>query len=444
MIILNDIQSIDEFNKIVKNKDIIIYEDIMGSKIYVNYDGNQFVIKPKSLQNDPLNFVDLAIQKYYNEVFAYMSSLPTHVTELLNPNWWFCFEYFPDTQPSHIKYDRKPKNGLILTCIVKGTKYCYNVDELLEYSNLLEIDYLPIIFKGKLSDKQLEAINLYLRTSEKDLEYVFGEKNFSFFIYKLLNPKIDCSFLMDGKFNDNIEKMIIKLIGDETKYTFALFNPMYQKLSIDNDSEYTEMYSFILIKFLEFLQIINLEKYKLKSVIKDKMYLELICRLFNDFMDKIYKNVIQWDLNIPQFFKEDKFKVNLEVLENKKTVDYIKSNEKVEYMFKVILSSFGKTRKKPVGMFTDQTLVFFNKMVTDIDKYINNNLKINREYELQKADLLNFKDYFDLKNAEDSSGSIYPDKGVEELEQGENGKGKFKGKDVSGKPDLNIKKELNL
>jgi len=299
---------------------------------------------------------------------------------------------------------------------------------------------LPILFKGKLSTKQLEAINLFLNSSESDLDYLFGEKNFSYFIYKLLNPKIENSFLMkDGEFNDNLEKIIFKIIGDENKYTFAIFNPMYKKLEIDNDSEYVEMYSFILIKFLEFLQLVDLGKYTLKEVLKDKIYLELICRLFNDFMDSTYKHIIKWNLNIPQFFKEDKFKVNLEVLDNKKTVDYIKSNEKVEYIFKVILSSFGKLRKKPIGLFSEQTLIFFNNMVSTIDKYINDNLKINREYNLQKSDLLNFKDYFDLKSSSDASGSIYPDKGVESLEKDEISNKKVKGFDNS-----NIKKDLNL
>ena len=53
--ILNDI-FIDE---------IIVLEDIQGSKIWVNWDGKHFNIKPKSISNESINLIDLAMQNYY-------------------------------------------------------------------------------------------------------------------------------------------------------------------------------------------------------------------------------------------------------------------------------------------------------------------------------------------------------------------------------------------
>ena len=142
-----------------------------------------------------------------------------------------------------------PKNNLILTCIVKGTKYKYNYSEIIEYAKLFNVDPLPVIFRGKLNEKQLEVINLFLHTSEKDLDFVFGENNFAYFIYKILNPNINNSFLMD-EFNDNLEKIIIRINGnDET--SFEIFNPSYEKMELDNKTEYLENYSIILLNFLE-------------------------------------------------------------------------------------------------------------------------------------------------------------------------------------------------
>ena len=43
----------EDFIKILKNKELLIYEDIQGSKVFAQYDGNQFIIKPKNFFFSP-------------------------------------------------------------------------------------------------------------------------------------------------------------------------------------------------------------------------------------------------------------------------------------------------------------------------------------------------------------------------------------------------------
>jgi hypothetical protein len=393
--------------ELLKDKDLLIYEDIQGSQIFVKWDGNRFIIRPKSINNPDLNFVDLAIQKFYNQVFQYLHTLPDYITNLLSSNWWFCFEYFPDLQPAHIKYKRLPKNNLILTCIVKGTKYKYNYNEIIEYSKLFNVDHLPIIFKGRLNEKQIEIINLFLHTSEKDLDYVFGENNFAYFFYKILNPDLENSFLMDN-FNDNIEKIVIRVSGND-EYSLEIFNPYYERMKIDNSTEYVENYTIILLNFLEFLQLIDLNKVKLKEITKEELYIELISSIFNQYIENIKKELKVWNLSIPTFFTDDKFKINTFLLKNQTTIDLIKSDSKIEYLFKLILSSFNKKKKKPIGIFNEKTIELFNKEVDKISLFLDEILKINREYLLRNNDLLNFKDYFNVNYNTTLDGEIFPD-----------------------------------
>ncbi len=49
---------------------------------------------------------------------------------------------------------------------------------------LFDVDMLPIVFQGKLTERMIEAIKYFINTSEEDLDYVFGEKRLflSFFI----------------------------------------------------------------------------------------------------------------------------------------------------------------------------------------------------------------------------------------------------------------------
>jgi hypothetical protein len=414
----------DNLVNYIKNKELLIYEDIQGAQIFVKWTGKKFIIKPKSINNEELNFVDLAVQKFYNKVFSYLHSLPDYITNLLSKSWWFCFEYFPDNQPAHIEYKKLPKNNLILTCIVKGSRYKYNYNEILEYSKLFDVDPLPVIFKGKLNEKQLEIINLFLHTSENDLEYVFGEDNFAYFFYKILNPKKDNSFLMSD-FNDNLEKIIIRISGNDEN-SFEILNPSYERMNLSNKTEHLETYSIILLNFLEFLQLIDLDKIKLKEITKDELYIEVISAIFNEYIDNIKKEIEKWNLSIPEFFTEDKFKINTFLLKNQKTIDLIKSSSKIEYLFKLILSSFNKKKKKPIGIFNEKTLEVFNKQVDTISDFLDKTLKINREFFLNNNDLLNFKDYFNVNYNTDSQGDIYPDvdKLMSEIPEGEDKKKK--------------------
>jgi len=406
---IKNLEETEDFINILKNNELFIYEEIQGSSIFVKYDGNNFIIKPKSLRMDNLNFIDLTVQKFYNQAFMYFHSLPNFVTDLMNKNWWFCFEYFPDNQPANVEYNRMPKNNLILNCIIKGSKWVYDYNELAEYSNLFGVDMLPIVFKGKLSQKQLEVLDLYLNTSEEDIKYLFDYDNFAFFFYKILNPNIENSFLMNkDNFNDNLEKMIIKIDG-KSKYSFEILNPLYKKMSLNNTTEYVEIYSLILLKFLEFCQLIDIKKYKLTKYTKDELYVEYISLLFNDFMKDTGENIKKWDFTIPSFFKQDKFKINVGLLFDDNTKDYLLSDEKIEYTFKCVLGSFNKTRKKPIGIFNDKTVELFNKQIDEISIYLDEVLEINREYLLKSNDLLNFKDYFNVSYNTDAVGDIYPD-----------------------------------
>ena len=387
--------------------DIIVYEDVQGSKIWVNWNGQSFIIKPKSISNEPINLIDLAMQNYYNSSIKYFNTFDNRIRGLMPKNWWFCFEYFPDNQPANIEYNRVPKNGLVLASICKNGKYEYEIDELREYSRLFNVDCLPVIFEGKLSDSMKEAIKYFLNTSEKDLEYVFGEKSFSFFFYKILNPYSENSFLMNDDFQKNLQKIIIRTPNKSV--TFEILNPLYQRISSDNSTEFVEVYTLILVNFLNFCQSVNLENIKIKGNRKEEAYIYLVCKLFNIYLDNVKDDLLNFDFVIPEFFDKEKFKINKELIPNKLTNEIISESDKLEYIFKVILGSFNKKRKKPIGIFTDNTIILFNTFVDKIDHLIDTYLNKLREIDLTRGGLLDFGDFFEIKYDVDGSGEVYPD-----------------------------------
>lgn len=391
----------------ILNNDIIIYEDVQGSKIWVNWNGQAFIIKPKSISNEAINLVDLAMQNYYNSSIKFFNTFDNRIRGLMPKNWWFCFEYFPDNQPANIEYNRVPKNGLVLASICKNGKYEYEIDELREYSNLFGVDCLPVIFEGKLSDQMKEAIKYFLNTSEKDLEYVFGEKSFSFFFYKILNPVVENSFLMDNDFQKNLQKIVIKTKNSTS--TFEILNPLYQRISSENSTEFIEVYTLILMNFLTFCQSLNIDQLKIKGNRKDEAYLYLICKLFNTYISEVKDDIVNFDFVVPEFFDKEKFKINKELIPNKLTNDIISENDKLEYTFKVILGSFNKKRKKAIGIFTDNTIILFNGFVDKIDHLLDSHLNKLREIDITRGGLLDFGDFFEIKYDQDADGQVYPD-----------------------------------
>lgn len=424
LITLNGVDDQELLNSIFDDE-ILVIEDIQGSKIWVNWNGKEFEIRPKSTSNEPINLIDLAMQNYYNPVIKFFTELDERVKSLLNRKWWYCFEYFPDSQPANIEYSRVPKNQLVLTAISKGGKFDFNIEELDEYSRLFDVDLVPVVFQGVLTETMKEAIKYFINTSEDDLEYVFGDKSFAFFFYKILNPKEEGSFLMDEDFQKNMEKLIIR---SKTKdVSFELLNPLYKRLSESNNTEFVEVYTLILINFLNFCQSLNLDDIKLKGEKKDEVYIYLISKLFNIYIGEVKQELLDFDFIVPEFFDKEKFKINTELIKNKLTKDYILEDPKIEYIFKVILGSLNRRRKKPIGIFTENTVKLFNKFVDDIDEYISKYLNKMQEIELGRAGLLDFGDFFEIQYDVDGEEQVYPDV-YDEFEKGVDQEKKKKGK----------------
>ena len=434
---LNDIKD-DNILDDILNSELTIFEDIQGSKIYVNWDGKQFSIKPKNLSADPINMVDLAMQNYYNHAINYFNSLDNRVKGLLNKKWWFCFEYFPDNQPANIEYNRVPKNHLVLTCINKNNKFDYTVDELDEYSRLFDVDTVPVIFKGKLNEKVIEAIKYFLNTSEDDLEYVFGEKSFTYFFYKILSPQTQNSFLMDEDFQKNLEKLIIRSDGKDV--SFEVLNPLYKRISDSNSTDFVDVYTLILINFLNFCQSIDLSQIKIKGSKREECYIYLICKLYNMYLSEIRDDLMNFEFTVPEFFDKNKFRINTELISNKLTRQYISEDKKLEYIFKCILGSFNKSRKKPIGVFNDATIRIFNNFVKSLQDTIDDFFNKKSEIELTRSGLMDFGDFFEIHFDKDASGDVYPDL-YQEIENGEEKKKDKGGKIDVGKLDFGMDKE---
>jgi hypothetical protein len=382
--------------------ELVVYEDIKGEKIFVKWNGVSFLIKANNLNSEFINKIDDSIENFYGKAFDYLNNLEDRVKGLLPKKWWFVFEYFSN---GNINYTKKPLNNLVLTSIIKNDIEDYTVEEIEEYARLMNVECLPFIFKGTLNEKTIEAIKYFLNTSKNDLEYIFGESNFAYFFYKLLNPQLSHSFLSND-FNSNIEKIVLKTNKNKSK--LELFNPLYDEISDQNRTDFVDMYSLILISANNYFQTIDLSKIKLKGFKKNELYTYVICKLFNLYIEDVGNDIKNFNLIVPEFFNKDKFILNKELLLNPLTKKQISNNKKLEYIFKCIFFSFNKEFKEPFGLITNTYLKLINSFIRDIEKIIIEYLGKKDEEALNKRGLVNAAEYFDIKYDHDSENRVYP------------------------------------
>lgn len=404
----NDIEP-NEFINLISNEEIIVYEDVQASKIWVNYKNGEWLIRPKNVNNEPINLIDLAVQKFYKDAYAYLLSLPVEVTNILKSNIYLCFEYFPDEQPANIKYSRIPKNNLILTTICRNKKhYTTDVNKLKTYAKLFDVEILPMIYKGKLDNNQLKQINHFLHTDKNDLDLFFNEKDFSEFFYNLLNPNIKNSYLHDG-FNNNLQKIIIRFIKSDKEYTCEILNPLYQKMNLKTNSEYSDVYSVLIFNFLQFILTINLDDIEISGKNREIIYINLMSKLYNVYLQKYKKDIIDFKFSTPAFFNSDKFKINTNFVSNETTKNYINSNNKLEYLFKIVLSTFQKIQKKEIGIIKEDTLKHLNNVIKKIHIKIEQQFNYNFKIDRFSKQLQNLDDYKNIEWEEDRKGYVYPE-----------------------------------
>ena len=88
---------------------------------------------------------------------------------------------------------------------------------------------------------------------------------------------------------------------------------------------------------------IFVNKYK-KNIENQFIHLEKLIGKMNIYFVFINNKryLLQWDFTVPSFFKDDKFKINIDLVSNKETKEYIKSDDKIEYIFDKI--EFNKIR----------------------------------------------------------------------------------------------------
>lgn len=339
--------------------------------------------------------IDRTMAALYEHPIKYIETLPEDVLEKLPQGFRYGFRYFHNEKPANIVYDKLPMNGLVLTDIrsAKG-KIIDDVSILNGISDLLRVEKPPIIWYGNLDGVQKTRLLEYLRTPEDKLIAKFKTDSFTKYIISILNPEIKSTALRDG-IEKPIDSIIFKFITEEDKEVVhaKVIDPVITQINRTNDVEREpqDLYGIILSDVAEYIKVTGLQKYSLSDGSNDERFLELMCQIYVAYMKKNSYKYEGIEIDPLSFASVPEFDLNTGFIKDQETRDLVKKSTITKHIFKIMMSSFSKLKKKPSGTVT-QILI---DDILELSKKIKN--KVESTPEVKESSFPTFEDYMTTK-----------------------------------------------
>ena len=361
----------------------------------------------------PINLIDRTIMVYYEKPINFIKSVTSKNLSSIPEDWKFCFQYFVNTNPGIITYDRLPKNNLVLTHIKvmtpagKVTKVIEDPRVIRDWANALGVTPLLPLFKGYLTEDQKKKIKEFLETPKEDHAEIFSTNSFAEYLLRILNPNIQSTTLQND-LKKPIESIVFKFYKSGTKQVIAAklidpytINLMKEKEPIDMRKAPADINEIILLDLLAFIEERGIKKHEILGDGEDMRYIELVSNIFNDYVTKRGKDIAKIDIEKADFAKGKEFDLNVELIPSQRTKDILNSNPKLKDLFKIILGSLKKKRKNAGNIMTPSVIEDFNKMVDKVTDVI------------QTKDDGKFKTFDDYLKIKSTNESLLPN--AEEL-----------------------------
>jgi hypothetical protein len=335
--------------------------------------------------------IDRTMSSLYEAPIRFIESLPKEDLEKLPIGYKYGLRFFHTTKPANITYDKLPLNGLVLTDIKspKG-KVIDDVSILNGISDLLRVEKPPIIWYGELDQAQKTHLLDYLRTPENELIKRFNTDSFTKYIVSILNPQLKSTALKNDV-EKPIDSIIFKFMNkDGTDITHAkVIDPVITQINRTNDEEREpqDMYGIILSDLAEYIKVTGLQKYGLKTIGEEDRYIELINEIYKQYIKRNGYKYEGIEVDPLSFASVPEFDLNTGLIDDDKVRELIKDSTINKHIYKILLSSFSKPKKKPSGTVTQILL----DDVADIIKKMKKKIK---NVNVGESSFPTFEDYF--------------------------------------------------
>jgi hypothetical protein len=335
-------------------------------------------------QDNPISKIDRILMPYYDDPIQHIKNTPESVIDEIPAGWRFGMEYFMNSNPVCISYQKIPKNGLVLTHITVKNQFgdiektIVDKEELEYWADLLDVDNPPIIFQGKLSDEQKNKINDFVNSPNDILKKDYGTESFAKYLINILNPDLDKTFLNDS-LNEPIEGVVFRfgdLDGTGESFTAKILDPIFDDLTKQNNikrSSYlpSDIYGITILDTMNHILDKGVDSFFYVGEDPNDKYISYICSVFNSFIKENGEKYLGLDFQEPDYLKNEVYPINFDLIKDEETKKLIEEDESYKSLFKLILSAFRKIKKREGGFFTKGVIEQFNILIKEVGEYLN-------------------------------------------------------------------------
>jgi len=352
-------------------------------------------------QRNPITLVDRTLMKYYEKPIHYIESLSPDILEKIPRGWRFGLEYFANTSPVEIVYDRIPKNHLILSFVhrmdVNGKiiKTIQEKEKLDTWADLLGVERSPIIFQGYLDETQKSQLLEFLATPFQQLVTKFSTQSFVRYIISILNPELKSSALNEDLDKD-VEGVVFRF-GESNKdgetILAKMVDPLFTDLARTKSQEKREQKpsDFLGITLLDVMNFIlqqGVDSFEVEGQGEDERYISFISDVFAKFLEENAEKYRGADFEEPEYLKKPDFRLNRDLVRDRRVAKFVEEDEAYESLYKLMLNSFRKLKTRASGIVTSGTLAQLNLLIQEIKDHIQ-----RPEKEVNESHFVSFLDF---------------------------------------------------
>lgn len=362
-----------EFIDELFNTNVTITEKMDGGAFSIEKNGSDWVFYKRNAK-EPINVYDRTINQIYEPLINFFESKKSNILNKIPDGYRFEMEYIKVLKPNLISYDELPQNNLVLhsISIYQNGKLKSKIEDIKtinKFAKLLEVSTIPVIFQGKLDEKQKAQILEFLKSDSDSLIERFKTESFTQYIFTILDPSRKKTYLQKD-LSKPIEGIVFYF--NEKSVLAKLVDPTFEqsikdkKIEKSNDLDDLKNENSKLVEyethFSNYISTLNISEF-----LSDKRgflgYVETIGKIFlqyykinKSYIEKEFKTIDEEQLDV---FKQEEFKLNHKFLE-KDIIKIFKSKPFLEVLYKFSLMHYRITRKRFTNYSTQDKEVVIN------------------------------------------------------------------------------------